>query len=156
MSQIQSPGWLYRLTHKMNPRMLELYRQRKGPYHAVLLLTTTGRKSGLKRVTPLQYEEIDRAFYVASARGKQADWYRNIQADPRVEVQVQDRHFRAMGEIVEVPARIADFLQYRLKHNPIFIGLIMHMEGLPLRYSRQDLERFAAQKTLVILRPDRE
>ena len=34
----------------------------------VLLLTTTGRKSGLRRVTPLQYEEIDGVFYIGSAR----------------------------------------------------------------------------------------
>ena len=35
----------------------------------ILLLTTTGRKSGLKRITPLQYEEIDGKYYLGSARG---------------------------------------------------------------------------------------
>ena len=47
----------------------------------VLLLTTIGRKSGLPRITPLQYEEIDGAYYVASARGAQADWFRNIKME---------------------------------------------------------------------------
>ena len=39
----------------------------------ILLLTSTGRKSGLPRVTPLQYEEIDGAWYVASAKGARAE-----------------------------------------------------------------------------------
>src|SRR3972149_6657660 len=30
----------------------------------ILLLTTTGRKSGMKRVTPLQYEKIGEDYYV--------------------------------------------------------------------------------------------
>lgn len=35
----------------------------------VLLLTTTGRKSGKYRVTPLQYEEIDGIYYLGASRG---------------------------------------------------------------------------------------
>ncbi|HUS79158.1 MAG TPA: nitroreductase/quinone reductase family protein [Patescibacteria group bacterium] len=35
----------------------------------VLLLTTTGHKTGLPRVTHLQYEEVDGAYYVGSMRG---------------------------------------------------------------------------------------
>jgi deazaflavin-dependent oxidoreductase (nitroreductase family) len=57
----------------------------------VLLLTTTGRKSGKARVTPLQYEEMDNAIYGASARGKEADWFRNIVHDPNVFVRIGSR-----------------------------------------------------------------
>jgi len=47
--------------------MIFLYRAGLGPVigRVVLLLTTTGRRSGLPRVTPLQYEQIDGAIYVA-------------------------------------------------------------------------------------------
>jgi deazaflavin-dependent oxidoreductase (nitroreductase family) len=41
----------------------------------VLLLTTTGRKSGRPRQTRLQYEKEGGVIYVASARGQQADWF---------------------------------------------------------------------------------
>jgi len=34
----------------------------------VLLLTTTGRKTGLLRVTPLQYEEVDGVYYIIDIR----------------------------------------------------------------------------------------
>ncbi|HLE91508.1 MAG TPA: nitroreductase/quinone reductase family protein, partial [Anaerolineales bacterium] len=47
----------------------------------ILLLTTTGRKSGKKRVTPMQYELIGCDYYVGAARGLNADWVRNIQAN---------------------------------------------------------------------------
>src|SRR5512143_3807446 len=66
----------------------------------ILLLTTTGRRSGLKRVTPLQYEEIDGAYYVGAARGLKADWVQNIRANPRVEIRAGSRRFQGCAEVV--------------------------------------------------------
>ena len=67
----------------------------------VLLLTTTGRKSGQARVTPLGYFEHDGA-YVIIASNLGADthpaWYHNLRAQPRVSLQVQDRHLTALAE----------------------------------------------------------
>lgn len=142
----------YRVMRKLNPRIASNYQKGFGPTRVVLLLTTIGRKSGLPRTTPLQYEEIDGNYYLGSARGVNADWYRNIQACPQVTVQVRDRTFTGIAEPVTDPGRIAEFLEFRLKHN-LFIGLVMRFEGLPLRYTRADLERFAAQKTMVVIRP---
>ncbi len=142
----------YRVMRKLNPRIASNYQKGFGPTRVVLLLTTIGRKSGLPRTTPLQYEEIDGKFYLGSARGANADWYRNIQTCPQVTVQVRDRTFNGIAEPVTDPGRIAEFLEFRLKHN-LFIGLVMRLEGLPWRYTRTDLERFAAQKTMVVIRP---
>jgi len=112
-----------------------------GPWigRLVLLLTTTGRKSGLPRVTPLQYEEIDGDIYIGSARGIQADWFRNIQADPRVEVQVKSRHLRGTAEPVSDPQRIADFLEVRLARHPRMLGGMLRAEGLPSTPTREQL-----------------
>jgi deazaflavin-dependent oxidoreductase (nitroreductase family) len=148
-----SPGLLYRLMSKLNNRIARNYQRGIGPMGVVLLLTTTGRKSGLQRVTPLQYEEIDGAYYIGSARGAQADWFRNLQANPQVEVQIRQRRFQGLAEGVTDAGRIADFLETRRRRHPIFIGLVMRLEGLPLRYTRADLERFAAGKALAIVRP---
>jgi deazaflavin-dependent oxidoreductase (nitroreductase family) len=55
-----------------------------------VLLTTTGRKSGKQRVTPLTATlDGDRVVLVASNGGapKHPDWYLNLQADPHVTVQ---------------------------------------------------------------------
>jgi deazaflavin-dependent oxidoreductase (nitroreductase family) len=56
-----------------------------------LILTTTGRKSGQTRQTPLIYgEQGDNYLIVASNGGAEAhpDWYFNLDANPDVEVQV--------------------------------------------------------------------
>ncbi len=119
----------------------------------ILLLTTTGRKSGLSRVTPLQYEEIDGAVYVASALGTKADWFRNILANPCVQVQVGPRRFEGMAETVTDPGRIADFLELRLKRHPKMVGAILKSEGLPEAPSRAELEKYARQLAMVIIRP---
>ena len=120
----------------------------------ILLLTTIGRKSGLPRVTPLQYEEIDGAFYVASAQGTRADWFRNILADPHVQVRVKSRQIRGIAEPITVPGRIADFIELRLRRHPKIIGAILQSEGLPADPNRAQLEEYAAKLAMVIIRPE--
>lgn len=120
----------------------------------ILLLTTTGRKSGLKRVTPLQYEEIDGKYYLGAARGLRADWVRNIQANPNVKVRVKGRHFMGSAEVVTDPVRIADFLEVRLQRHPFIIGLIMQKaHGLPKRPSRDQLEKLAESEAMIVISP---
>ncbi len=120
----------------------------------VLLLTTNGRKTGLPRVTPLQYEELEGAFLVGSSRGTRADWFRNILADPHVSITVGSRRFRGMAEPVTDPNRIADFLQLRLSRHPAMIGAILKSEGLQLPARREDLERYAARLAMVVIKPE--
>jgi len=122
----------------------------------ILLLTTTGRRSGKKRVTPLQYELIGSDYYVGAARGMKADWVRNIQSDPHVEVRVGAKHFSANAEIVNDPSRLADFVEVRLERHPRMIGFIMQKaHGLPKRPSREQLEKLAEKEALVIVHPVR-
>jgi len=108
----------------------------------ILLLITTGRKTGLQRTTPLQYEQIDGAYYLGSARGIKADWYQNILVNPEVEVRVKSRRFRAIAEATTDPSRIVDFLEVRLKRHPRMLGAMLRSEGLPKNPSREELERF--------------
>jgi deazaflavin-dependent oxidoreductase (nitroreductase family) len=131
-----------------------LYAIGLGPFYGrlVLLLTTTGRKTGRARVTPLQYEEIDGTFQVASALGRRADWFRNIEANPNVRVRVGRRDFPAVAEPITDVRRVADFLEYRLRKHPRMVGAIMRREGLPRDHDRSDLEAYAARRTMVIIR----
>jgi proline iminopeptidase len=64
----------------------------------ILLLTTKGRKSGEPRTTPLIYEDDgDRYVIVASKGGapENPGWYRNLEQDQNVELQVLDEVFPA-------------------------------------------------------------
>jgi deazaflavin-dependent oxidoreductase (nitroreductase family) len=74
----------------------EGYHWRKGS--TILLLTTTGRKSGEPRTMPLIYADDDgRAVIVASKGGapEHPAWYLNMQANPEVEVQIKGDVFKA-------------------------------------------------------------
>ena len=122
----------------------------------ILLLTTTGRKSGKKRVTPLQYEKIGEDYYIGAARGLKADWVRNIQSNPQVEVRVGAKRFEGQAEVVTDPTRFADFLEVRLARHPRMIGLMMEkVHHLPRRPARAQLEEMAKTEALVIVHPVR-
>lgn len=63
-----------------------------------LLLTTTGRRSGKERTTPLIYQPDGDAYVVVASKGGADDdplWYKNIQANPEVKVQVKGDKFTA-------------------------------------------------------------
>lgn len=120
----------------------------------ILLITTTGRKTGLPRETPLQYEEFDGAIYVGSSRGTRADWFQNILANPHILVRVKSRQFQAIAQPVVDPGRIADFLELRLKRHPAMVGRILKAEGLSDKPSRAELEAYASRLAMVIIRPE--
>jgi proline iminopeptidase len=63
-----------------------------------LLLTTTGRKSGDKFIFPLFYGDTGNGYIVVASKGgapEHPGWYRNLLADPEVEVQVGTKQLKA-------------------------------------------------------------
>jgi deazaflavin-dependent oxidoreductase (nitroreductase family) len=65
-----------------------------------LLLTTTGRKTGQPRVTPLAYfADGDTYIIVASNYGSATYplWWRNLQAQPEAAIQVGRRRMRVLA-----------------------------------------------------------
>jgi deazaflavin-dependent oxidoreductase (nitroreductase family) len=71
---------------------------------STLLLTTRGRKTGLRRTTALNYLTEDDVTYVLSGLGPSSDWLRNLQADPHVQVQVGRLRFDALAHVIANPA----------------------------------------------------
>lgn len=143
---------LYKLTKK--PPQIA-YALGLGPLigRKVLLLTTIGRKSGLPRVTPLQYEEIEGCYYLGSALGTEADWYKNILANPQVEVRVGQKKFKGIAETSTDIRQLVEFIQYRLERNPRMLGAILKMHGMPAKPSREQLAEYSENRALVIIRP---
>jgi deazaflavin-dependent oxidoreductase (nitroreductase family) len=65
---------------------------------STLLLTTTGRRSGEPRTTPLIYGRHGDDYVVVASKGGSDEppgWYVNLTDQPEVEVQVLDDRFRA-------------------------------------------------------------
>ena len=69
----------------------------------VALLTTTGRKTGEPRISPLYFHRDGDTVVIAASRGgsdKNPMWYLNLKADPKVQVQIKN-------EILNLTARDA-------------------------------------------------
>ena len=67
-----------------------------------LLLVTTGRKSGQKFLFPLFYGKAGNSYFVIASKGgapEHPGWFRNIQADPNVEVQVGTVKLKARARV---------------------------------------------------------
>jgi F420H(2)-dependent quinone reductase len=70
----------------------------------VALLTTTGRKSGQPRISPLYFlRDGDRVVVAASRGGSDRNpmWYGNLKANPKVQVQIK-------SEVLDLTARDAN------------------------------------------------
>ena len=70
----------------------------------LLLLTTTGAKSGQLRTKPMMYiPDGDRLLVIASNAGAPThpDWYRNLVAHPEVTVEVGNETFKAIATVTE-------------------------------------------------------
>ena len=122
----------------------------------VLLLETTGRKSGLPRITPLQYDEIDGTIYVGSARGVKADWFQNLATNPNVKLTVGSRQFQGYADPITDPSQIADILELRLQRHPKFVGSILRFEGVGPTPTREQLVQYSENRAMVAIRPINE
>ncbi len=98
--------------NEMNEPVIATFRanggQVKGRKHPVILLTTTGARSGLPRVTPLNFSvDGERLVVIASSGGsaRHPDWYRNLLADPVVTIEHGSETFRARASTATEPER---------------------------------------------------
>jgi len=58
----------------------------------LMLLRTTGRTSGKRREVPLGYVIRDGSIWCVAGYGSRTPWYRNLEANPDVEVTLPGRH----------------------------------------------------------------
>lgn len=92
----------------INRRVIEQFRaggEIEGMHRdRIVLLTTTGARTGQRRTTPMMFHrDGGRLLVVASNVGapKHPDWYRNLVADSRVTVEVGDQTYPAVATTLE-------------------------------------------------------
>lgn len=97
-----------------NKKIIEEFRANEGkvggPFEnmTLLLLHTTGAKSGLPRINPAAYtEDGDRLVIIASKGGADThpDWYYNVVANPNVTVEVGTEKYNAVATVEQEPER---------------------------------------------------
>jgi deazaflavin-dependent oxidoreductase (nitroreductase family) len=76
---------------RVNNRLTRFALRRGFAPRAFALLETTGRRSGRPRQTPVGNGSDGETFWLVAAHGTQADYVRNIQAQPRVRVKTAGR-----------------------------------------------------------------
>jgi deazaflavin-dependent oxidoreductase (nitroreductase family) len=99
----------------------------KGP---VLLLTTTGRKSGEKRTAPVLYIEDEGRFVIINTNAGNTRipaWSLNLDADPEAEVEVKRKRLPVCAR----PAEGEERTDLWRKHNQQYAGFDEYKEELP-------------------------
>lgn len=94
----------------------------------MLLLHTTGAKSGVERINPMMFLEVDGRRYVFASKGgadSNPDWYYNLLADPKVTVEVGPLTYEATASVLpkedrdriyaEQASRYPGFAEYAAK-----------------------------------------
>lgn len=93
-----------------NSKIIEEFRANGGkvggPFAGLpmLLLHTTGARTGRERVNPLAYQALDNGYAVFASKGgapTNPDWFYNLLANPRVRAEIGTR-------TVALTARVAD------------------------------------------------
>jgi deazaflavin-dependent oxidoreductase (nitroreductase family) len=76
----------------------------------ILLLTTTGRRSGKERTTPLIHrEDGDRWVVIASKGGapEHPSWFANLEAQPEATIQVKSERIPVRASVAQGDERLA-------------------------------------------------
>ncbi|MFT4562827.1 MAG: deazaflavin-dependent oxidoreductase (nitroreductase family) [Gammaproteobacteria bacterium] len=88
----------------------------------LLLLTTTGAKTGLTRVNPLACQtDGDRCIIIASYGGAPTNppWYYNLLSNPEVGVELGSNQFTAKAAVLDEPER-TEFYEKMIEIKPTF------------------------------------
>jgi deazaflavin-dependent oxidoreductase (nitroreductase family) len=109
-----------------------LWRMGLGPIlgQMLMLITHTGRRSGLPRRTMVEYHTLDGQRYAPCAFGARAQWYRNIMADPYVTIQTAagTEHVKAR-RVTDSEELLAVYALLR-QRNPIMLDWYLQTLGI--------------------------
>ena len=138
----RAPIWLYRL------RLAGVFGDR------FLLLTHTGRTSGLPRQTVLEVMRHDSAqdsYVVAVGFGERSNWYLNILVCPEVIIQLGRRQRAARAQPLASEAALHELREYVRRH-PVAARFVARQLGLQIDGSETKLRTLAARIPVVEFR----
>lgn len=130
-------------THPLPPALMAFQRRLSNPVFKAIapvlpgqcVIETTGRKSGQPRRTPVTGRLEGSTFWLVSEFGRHANYVRNLEADPRVRVQVRGKWRTGTATVDD-----ADDPRARLKKMPLMQGTMVRMVGRDLTTIRVELD----------------
>jgi len=115
----------------------------------IMVLSQRGRKSGLLRRTPLNYAIVGEDVYCTAGFGAQADWYRNIQANPNVEVWLLEGRWAGVAEDVSDSPQRLELVRKVL----VASGFASYAAGIdPVKLTNDELDAVTKSYRLVRIR----
>lgn len=121
-----------------------------------LLLTHTGRKTGLPRQTVLEvvnYIPATDTFVVASGWGEKAEWFRNLQQQPEVTITVGTHSRRVVATRLSAAEAEQQLLDYAWQHPVAFRWLTRLITEQRLTEPGENVQALSSAIPLVALRP---
>jgi deazaflavin-dependent oxidoreductase (nitroreductase family) len=154
VKEVQPPSGLARLAFRMP---ILLYQGGLGWLlgHRFLLLTHTGRKSGLPRQTVLEVVRYDREtedYYIAVGFGKHSDWYKNVIANPQVDVRSGRDRIHAKAEQLTPDEAGDELVRYAHVHPATFKELVTFM-GYRVDGTDADIHALGKYVRMFVLKP---
>ncbi len=117
----------------------------------IMVITHTGRKSGKKYQTPVNFARVDDNIYCVAAFGEKAHWYQNMLAHPDVEVWLPDSWWQGtMTDASDAENRLEILRQVLINSGfatPFFEGFS------PKTLSDAELAEKTAQYRLIQIQP---
>lgn len=120
----------------------------------VLILTTTGRRTGLPRHTPVEYSPGPGrdVYFIMSGWDGHTDWYKNVRANPCVKVWLAGREWEAVAE--PVPDRdVARLLKELTRLSPSAARMWSRWSDTPIDGSDESYQAAAPHFPPFYLKP---
>ena len=155
MNKSSAPRGLARLAFRLP---IWLYRLRLGWLlgDRLLLLTHIGRKTNQPRQAVIEVVRHDSAsdtYIIASGFGTHVDWFRNIQKNPNVLIQIGARRLESVAELLPYDVAAKELHDYAQRYPRTFRTIAKRLLGQELDGSAESCRRLAADVPVVALRP---
>jgi deazaflavin-dependent oxidoreductase (nitroreductase family) len=121
-----------------------------------LLLTHTGRKSGLPHQTVIEvirHDKVDDTCLVASGWGTRSDWFRNIQKTPGVTITLGSRKWTTRALILSENEGALELLDYARRHPHAFREISSLLAGHSLAGTEENCRDLAKAVPIVAFHP---
>jgi deazaflavin-dependent oxidoreductase (nitroreductase family) len=122
-----------------------------------LMLTHTGRKSGLDRRTVIeivQHNQDTDTYYVVSGWGDKSDWYQNIRKNPSVTIHTGRRQFKSTAEFIPAEKAVGIVQTYAREHPTAFNELSGLFLGERMEPGSNAPQHLAEKMPMVAFRPE--
>lgn len=157
----QQMNSLRRFFHTMNRFMVWMWKMGWGRamnmwpagFGRIMVIKHRGRKSGREYLTPVNYAIVDGEIYCTAGFGSVSDWYRNMLANPRVELWLPEgKDYYCAEDISDSPNRL-----FLLRQVIIASGFVGPLFGInPKKLDDVQLDAISREYRLVHFRPETE